>query len=195
MYVLNDKTIYMLSNYRIILCMINVVLYRPEKPLNTGNIMRTCMAIKAKLHIIGPFSFSLDEKQIKRSGLDYIEDLSMDYYENIEEFYIKNGNVDIYYVTRYSNKVYSNYDFSNPVKDYYFMFGRESTGIPHDILRKNPNKLLRIPMVSNCRSLNLSNCVAIICYEALRQQGYINLATQEEIKGEDFLNKEISDEI
>ncbi len=195
MYVLNDKTIYMLSNYRIILCMINVVLYRPEKPLNTGNIMRTCMAIKAKLHIIGPLSFSLDEKQIKRSGLDYIEDLSMDYYENIEEFYIKNGNVDIYYVTRYSNKVYSNYDFSNPVKDYYFMFGRESTGIPHDILRKNPNKLLRIPMVSNCRSLNLSNCVAIICYEALRQQGYINLATQEEIKGEDFLNKEISYEI
>lgn len=170
--------------------MIHIVLYRPEKPLNTGNIMRTCVATKSKLHIIGPLSFSLDEKAIKRAGLDYIEDLKMQYYENIDEFYHLNKNANIYYVTRYGDKAYSNFDFSNKINDIYFMFGRESSGIPHDILLKNQDHLLRIPMVSNCRSLNLSNCVAIILYEALRQQNFLDLATQEEIKGEDFLINE-----
>lgn len=170
--------------------MINIVLYRPEKPANTGNIMRTCVAINAKLHIIGPITFSVADKDLKRVGMDYIDDLKLCFYENYDEFLSKHKNKNIYYITRYADKVYSSFDFSNPVKDIYIMFGRESTGIPHDILRENPDKLLRIPMVSDARSLNLSNCVAIISYEILRQQNFNNLATQEMIKGIGFLKKE-----
>lgn len=170
--------------------MINIVLYRPEKPQNTGNIMRTCVAINAKLHIIGPITFSVDDKALKRVGMDYIDDLKMTFYPTYEDFLAKHKNKEIYYITRYANKVYSSFDFSNPVKDIFIMFGRESTGIPHDILRDNPDRLLRIPMVANARSLNLSNCVAIISYEILRQQNFNNLATQEMIKGIDFLQKE-----
>ena len=171
--------------------MIHVVLYRPEKPLNTGNIMRTCMAVKAKLHIIGPITFSLAEKDLKRAGLDYIESLDYDYYENIEEFNKKHSNINIFYISRYGDKVYSNEDFSDSIHDIYVMFGRESTGIPHDILREHMDKVLRLPMVPNARSLNLSNCVAIVVYEILRQQKFTDLATSEAIKGSDFLEKEL----
>ena len=170
--------------------MINIVLYRPEKPQNTGNIMRTCVAIHAALHIIGPLTFSIDSKDLKRVGMDYIDDLKMFYYENYDEFLQKNKNADLYYATRYSKRVYSSFDFSDPVKDIYVMFGRESTGIPHEILRDNSERLLRLPMVPEARSLNLSNCVAIISYEILRQQNFLNLSTSEAIKGEDFLEKE-----
>lgn len=170
--------------------MIHIILYRPEKPLNTGNIMRTCVAIGAKLHIIGPISFSIKDKDLKRAGLDYIENLKMEYYENYEDFYKLHNDKNIYYVTRYADTVYSSFDFSNQVKDYYLMFGRESTGIPHDILRNHLDRLLRIPMVSNARSLNLSNCVALVTYEVLRQQGFANLCTSEMIKGENFLINE-----
>ncbi len=170
--------------------MINVVLYRPEKPQNTGNIMRTCVAIHACLHIIGPLSFSIDSKDLKRVGMDYIDDLKMFFYENYEEFLKQHPNQEVYYVTRYAETVYSSFDFSDPVKDIYVMFGRESTGIPHDILREHPDHLLRLPMVPEARSLNLSNCVAIIVYEILRQQKFPNLATSEAIKGEDFLINE-----
>ena len=154
--------------------MINIVLYRPEKPQNTGNIMRTCVAIHATLHIIGPLSFSIDSKDLKRVGMDYIDDLKMYFYENYEEFAKKHPNEDVYYITRYSNKVYSTFDFSDPIKDIYVMFGRESTGIPHDILREHPDRLLRLPMVPEARSLNLSNCVAIVAYEILRQQSRLS---------------------
>ena len=171
--------------------MINIVLYRPEKPQNTGNIMRTCVAIHAKLHIIGPLSFSIESKDLKRVGMDYIDDLKMVYYPDYETFVKKNPNIDVYYVTRYAQDVYSSFDFTNPIKDYYVMFGRESTGIPHEILRENPDRLLRLPMVPEARSLNLSNCVAIVAYEMLRQQQFPGLATSEAIKGEDFLEKEL----
>ena len=170
--------------------MIHVVLYRPEKPQNTGNIMRTCVAINAVLDIIGPLTFSVDSKDIKRVGMDYIDDLKMNYFPTYEDFLKAYPNQEIFYVTRYSNKVYSTFDFSNPVGDVFIMFGRESTGIPHEILRKNEDHLLRIPMIPNARSLNLSNCVAIIVYEILRQQNFNNLSTHEAIKGEDFLNEE-----
>ena len=170
--------------------MINIVLYRPEKPQNTGNIMRTCVAIHATLHIIGPLSFSIDNKDLKRVGMDYIDDLKMFYYKNYEEFDKKFHNQEIFYITRYSDKVYSGFDFSNPIKDIFVMFGRESTGIPHDILRNHPDHLLRLPMVPEARSLNLSNCVAIVAYEILRQQNFPNLSTSEAIKGSDFLIKE-----
>lgn len=170
--------------------MIHVVLYRPEKPQNTGNIMRTCVAINAKLHIIGPITFSIQDKDLKRVGMDYIDNLKLDYYPTLEDFLSKHGNKNLYYITRYADEPYCQKDFSDPVKDYFIVFGRESTGIPHDLLRANPDRLLRIPMVSDARSLNLSNCVAIIAYEILRQQNFINLATNEMIKGDHFLEKE-----
>ena len=170
--------------------MLHIILYRPEKPQNTGNIMRTCVAIHAKLHIIGPLTFSTDSKDLKRVGMDYIDDLKMEYYEDYEDF-VKRSQLDnVYYITRYSNKVYSSFDLSNPVNDIGLMFGRESTGIPHDILRSHPDRLMRIPMVPEARSLNLSNCVAIVAYEVLRQQKYPELSTSEAIKGEDFLINE-----
>ena len=171
--------------------MIHIVLYRPEKPQNTGNIMRTCVAVHATLHIIGPITFSVDNKDLHRVGMDYIDDLKMEFYPAYEDFIKAYPEADIYYVTRYARTVYSSYDFSKKqVQDIFLMFGRESTGIPHDILKKHQDKLMRIPMVPEARSLNLSNCVALVTYEVLRQQNFPNLATEEAIKGPDFLFKE-----
>ena len=170
--------------------MIHIVLYRPEKPQNTGNIMRTCVAIHATLHIIGPITFSVENKDLQRVGLDYIDDLKMDFYPTYEDFIKLHSNANIYYVTRYAKKVYSTYDLSNQCEDIYLMFGRESTGIPHDILKAHQDRLMRIPMVPEARSLNLSNCVALVTYEVLRQQNFPNLATEEAIKGPDFLFKD-----
>ena len=171
--------------------MIHIVLYRPEKPQNTGNIMRTCVAIHATLHIIGPITFSVDNKDLKRVGMDYVDDLKMEFHPTYEDFVKAYPDADIYYVTRYAKTVYSSYDFSKKqVQDIFLMFGRESTGIPHDILKEHQDKLMRIPMVPEARSLNLSNCVALVTYEVLRQQNFPNLATEEAIKGPDFLFKE-----
>lgn len=172
--------------------MIHIVLFKPEKPLNTGNIMRTCVAIGAKLHIIGPINFSLDEKDIKRAGLDYLERLKLEYHDDYSNFKKKYGEENIYYVTRYASRTYTSYDFSDSCTDIFLMFGKESTGIPHDILINNKNMLLRIPMLSDARSLNLANSVAIVVYEVMRQQKFEGLATQEEIKGSNWLEKEIS---
>lgn len=170
--------------------MIHIVLYQPEKPQNTGNIMRTCVAINATLDIIGPLSFSLDAKDLKRAGLDYIDSLKYHYFSTYEEYLKEYPYADTYYVTRYSDKVYSEFNFQSITHDIFLMFGRESTGIPHDILRSHPDRLLRIPMVPEARSLNLSNSVAIVVYEVLRQLKYPNLSTHEAIKGEDFLFNE-----
>ena len=171
--------------------MIHIVLYRPEKPQNTGNIMRTCVAIHATLHIIGPITFSVENKDLQRVGMDYIDDLKMEFHPTYEDFIKEYPEADIYYVTRYAKTVYSSYDFSKKqVQDIFLMFGRESTGIPHDILKEHQDKLMRIPMVPEARSLNLSNCVALVTYEVLRQQNFPNLATEEAIKGPDFLFKE-----
>jgi tRNA (cytidine/uridine-2'-O-)-methyltransferase len=171
--------------------MIHIVLYRPEKPQNTGNIMRTCVAIHATLHIIGPITFSVDNKDLKRVGMDYVDDLKMEFHPTYEDFIKAYPEADTYYVTRYAKTVYSSYDFSKKqVQDIFLMFGRESTGIPHDILKEHQDKLMRIPMVPEARSLNLSNCVALVTYEVLRQQNFPNLATEEAIKGPDFLFKE-----
>ncbi|HHT67614.1 MAG TPA: tRNA (cytidine(34)-2'-O)-methyltransferase [Erysipelotrichaceae bacterium] len=169
--------------------MIHIVLFRPEKPQNTGNIMRLCVAIHATLHIIGPITFSLENKDLERAGMDYIQDLKMVFYEDYAEFKNKVPQDNIYYVTRYAKKVYSSYDLSNPVVDIYLMFGRESTGIPYDILRGNRDRLMRIPMVPEARSLNVANCVSLVAYEVLRQQNFPSLATEEMIKGPDFLFK------
>lgn len=169
--------------------MINIILFQPEKPGNIGNILRTANASEIKVIIIGPLSFTLDDKALKRAGMDYISLSSFVIYESYEEFLKDFKNKEIYYVTRYASKPYSAFDFSDVSKEYNFMFGRESTGIPYDILKNNLDHCMRIPMAPQARSLNLSNSVAIVTYEALRQVNFYNLSTKEVLKGEDFLIK------
>ncbi len=167
--------------------MLHIILYQPEKPANTGNIMRTCRAINATLHIIGPLSFTLDDKSLKRAGMDYLEGLSLHLYSSYEDFISHNPHADIYYITRYGQINYATQDFSHIEHNYYVMFGRESTGIPHDLLKSHYDRCLRIPMVASARSLNLANCVALVAYEVMRQQHFYGLSTQEVIKGSSFL--------
>lgn len=174
--------------------MVGIILYKPEKPGNVGNIIRTCMASEAKLFIIGPLTFSLTEKELQRAGMDYIKESDFVIYKDYDEFLKDFSDKNIYYVTRYSNKVYSSFDYSNIEEDIYFMFGRESTGIPHNILKENIDKTCRIPMTISARSLNLSNCVALVLYECLRQRKFYGLATYETIKGENFLENEFKND-
>lgn len=162
--------------------MIHIILYHPEIPANTGNILRTAMATNSKVHIIGPIPFSFDEKSLKRAGMDYIKAADFDYYDSYEAFDEKFHNQKIYYVTKYGTNIYSNVDFSDPTEDVYIMFGRESTGIDKTILHEHKEDTLRIPMLSTARSLNLSNSVAIVTYEILRQQNYPSLASFDMIK-------------
>ena len=166
--------------------MINIVLYEPEIPQNTGNIMRTCVAINARLHLIEPFGFVLNDKTIKRSGVNYIDKLDYIVYSNYEEFLNKNKG-EYYFFTRYGKKPHSDFDFTDTTKNIYLIFGKESTGIPKKILRDNLDKCMRLPTTADVRSLNLSNCVAIAAYEVLRQQDYNNLLRTEPHKGEDWL--------
>ena len=170
--------------------MLGIILYRPEKPANVGNIIRTCMATDTKLYIIGPLTFSLTDKDFKRAGMDYIKETDFKIYENYDSFLKDFKDKNIFYVTRYSKNTYTQMDYSNVLEDCFFMFGRESTGIPHDILRENIEKTVRIPMVPSARSLNLSNCVALVLYEAERQRNFFGLSTFEAIKGEEFLETE-----
>ena len=162
--------------------MIHIILYHPEIPQNTGNILRTAMATNSMVHIIGPLPFTIDDKSLKRAGMDYIKDAKFDYYNSYEEFETKFKDKKIYYITKYGSQVYSEIDFSSPMEDVYIMFGRESTGIDKDILRKHKEDTLRIPMLSTARSLNLSNSVAIVVYEILRQKKFVGLATKDMIK-------------
>lgn len=169
--------------------MINIVLYEPEIPQNTGNIMRTCAGTYAKLHLIKPFGFVLDDKHIKRSGVNYIEHCDYKVYENFDDFLNQNKDGEYFYLTRYGKKPHSSCDFSDKDKNIYLIFGKESTGIPKEILSKNIDKCFRIPTNANIRALNLSNCVALVLYEVLRQQDYPSLSKTEIIKGEDFLEQ------
>ena len=166
--------------------MINIVLFEPEIPTNTGNIMRTCIATNSKLHLIKPLGFSLDEKSVKRSGVNYIDKIDMQIYENIDDFYSKN-NGTFYYLTRYGHKPHTTGNYSNVNENIYFMFGKESTGIPKKYLRDHLDHCFRIPMSDNVRSLNLSNTVAIVVYEALRQQNYNDLLFEEPHKSKDYI--------
>jgi len=167
--------------------MITIILYQPEKPMNVGNIIRTISVTKSSLIIIGPLTFSLDDKSLKRSAMSYIDDSKIIYYKDYESFLKDYKNKEIYYLSRYSKNVYSDKDYSDISRDYYFMFGKESSGIPKEILKENYDNTLRIPMSLSSRSLNLSNCVAIVLYEALRQTNFKGLSKKEAIKGEDFL--------
>lgn len=168
--------------------MINVVLFEPEIPQNTGNIMRTCVATNTTLHLIKPLGFSLDEKYIKRSGVNYIDHCKYYVYENLEEFFSKNDG-EFYFLTRYGHKPHTSFDYSDINKNYYFFFGKESTGIPTKILKPYINKCMRMPMTDNVRALNLSNTVAIMIYEALRQQNYPNLLFDEPHKSKSFIEE------
>ena len=166
--------------------LINIVLYEPEIPGNTGNIMRTCVATGAKLHLIEPLGFQLNEKTIKRSGVNYIDKLDYTTYIDFNDFLSKNKG-EYYFFTRYGKKPHSEFDFTDTNKNIYLIFGKESTGIPKTILKNYLDRCIRIPTTKNVRALNLSNCVAIATYEVLRQQNYQDLLRTEPHKGEDWL--------
>lgn len=168
--------------------MLNVVLFEPEIPQNTGNIMRTCVATGTRLHLIKPLGFSLDEKIVRRSGANYIDDCDYTVYENFDEFLAKNKG-KFYFLTRYGRRPHSSFDYSNKDENIYLIFGKESTGIPKEILKDHLDTCMRIPMTDKVRALNLSNCVAIMVYEALRQQDYPNLLREEPFKGADYLER------
>ena len=148
---------------------LNIVLFEPEIPANTGNIGRTCVATGTRLHLIEPLGFRLNEKSIKRAGMDYWEHLDVTRYMNFEEFLEKNPGAKIYMATTKGQHVYSDVKYE---PDCYIMFGKESAGIPEEILVEHPDNCIRIPMLSEIRSLNLSNSVAVVLYEALRQNNF-----------------------
>lgn len=147
----------------------NIVLLEPEIPANTGNIGRTCVATNTKLHLIEPMGFKLNEKEIKRAGLDYWKDLDYTVYDNYDDFLKRNNYPKIYMATTKALKSYTEVEYE---PDCYIMFGKESAGIPEELLLANKDNCIRIPMVGNIRSLNLGNSVAIILYEALRQNNF-----------------------
>ena len=166
----------------------NIVLFEPEIPQNTGNIMRTCVATNAKLHLIEPLGFLIDEKNIRRSGVNYIENCDYTVYPNIEDFFAKNMG-EFYFLTRYGHQPHTSPDYSDANANLYFIFGKESTGIPPKILKPYLNRCLRMPMSDKVRALNLSNTVAIMIYEALRQQNYPHLYFEEPHKSKNFIEE------
>ena len=152
--------------------MINIVLHEPEIPANTGNIGRTCVAAGARLHLIEPLGFRLDEKSLKRAGMDYWNALDVQTYIDFDDFMEKNPGAKIYMATTKAPNVYTDVNYE---PDCYIMFGKESGGIPEEILVKHKEDSVRIPMVGDIRSLNLGNSVAIVLYEALRQNGFAGM--------------------
>ncbi len=149
--------------------MLNIVLHEPEMPANTGNIGRTCVATGARLHLIEPLGFKINEKSLKRAGLDYWDKLDVTVYDNFADFLKRNPNAKIYMATTKARKTYTQVNYE---EDCYIMFGKESAGIPEEILLDYEDTAIRIPMIGDIRSLNLSNSVAIVLYEALRQHHF-----------------------
>lgn len=156
----------------------NIILHQPEIPQNTGNIGRTCVATGTKLHLIEPLGFRIDEKSLKRAGMDYWSELDYQRYASFEEFVKLHPNAKIYMATTKAHKKYTDVTFG---PDDYIMFGKESAGIPEEILVDYEENCIRIPMLPSIRSLNLSNSVAIVLYEALRQQNFEGLETEGEL--------------
>ncbi len=169
--------------------MLNIVLYEPLIPQNTGNIIRTCVGINAKLHLIEPMGFSLEDKYLKRSGLDYFKNADFVIYKNFLEFSNKNKGNYIYF-SRYGKKSYSEINFKNIEGNIYLIFGKETTGVDRHLLHEHINDTYRIPHNDKIRSLNLSNSVAIVAYEYLRQLDFPNLSKvePETLKGKNFLD-------
>jgi len=156
----------------------NIILHQPEIPQNTGNIGRTCVATGTALHLIEPLGFRLDEKSIKRAGMDYWQHLEVHRYMNFQEFLEKNPNAKIWMATTKAKHTYSDVEFG---ANDFIMFGKESAGIPEEILVDYEETCIRIPMLPEIRSLNLSNSVAIVLYEALRQQGFASMQLEGEL--------------
>ena len=152
--------------------MVDIILVEPEIPMNTGNIARTCACTGARLHLIKPLGFDISDKAVKRAGLDYWQYVDISVYENIEEFFAKNGDENLWLATTKAPQSYAEADLSGDVK---LMFGKETAGLPPELREKYRERCVRIPMLGPVRSLNLSNSVAILCYEALRQQGFPGL--------------------
>ncbi|OQX55317.1 MAG: tRNA (uridine(34)/cytosine(34)/5-carboxymethylaminomethyluridine(34)-2'-O)-methyltransferase TrmL [Candidatus Aminicenantes bacterium 4484_214] len=150
----------------------NIVLFAPQIPQNTGNIARTCAATGAHLHLIKPLGFSLENRWLRRAGLDYWPLVEVSVYDNLDEFFHQNSNGNFFYLTKYGSKSYAQIEFSG---DVFLVFGQETYGLPLSLLEKNPERCYRIPMVEEARSLNLSNAVAIVLYEGLRQHNFAGL--------------------
>lgn len=168
--------------------MIHIVLFEPEIPQNTGNIIRTAMASGSTLHLIKPYGFILNEKHLQRASMDYIDLAQIIQHDNWLDFTkILKKDDELFYLTRYGSKLPASFDYKAVKGDIYLIFGKESTGIPKNILKKDLQHCIRLPMVANARSLNLSNTVAIMVYEVLRQLDYPGLSQTEVIKGADFL--------
>ena len=156
----------------------HIVLHQPEIPANTGNIGRTCVATGTSLHLIEPLGFRIGEKELKRAGMDYWEHLDVTRYINFEDFLEKNPDAKIYMATTKGQHVYTEVNYE---PDCYIMFGKESAGIPEEILIKHPDNCIRIPMLDDIRSLNLSNSVAVVLYEALRQNQFAGMLMEGEL--------------
>ena len=157
---------------------INIVLVEPEIPQNTGNIARTCAATGASLHLVKPLGFEIDDRKLKRAGLDYWDKLDITYYEGLDDFFAKNPDADFYCFTTKARHVYS--DICYP-KRVFLMFGKETKGLPEELLFANPDRCVRIPMRDTLRSLNLSNSAAIAVYEVFRQRGFKGLRPDGEL--------------
>ena len=170
---------------------LHVVLYQPEIPQNTGNIMRTCAGTDTTLHLIKPLGFKLDPKYLKRHAVNYLEHVDYFVYEDFDDFTTKHPG-DYYFVTRYGKKPPRSFDFKAEDQDIYLIFGRESTGVPKEILRNHLDRCIRLPMNDHIRSLNLANTVCVMIYEVLGQLDYLDLSKTEPdtLKGEDWLLEE-----
>ncbi len=166
---------------------LNVVLYEPEIPQNTGNIMRSCRAFDFRLHLIEPLGFHMDERHLRRAGMDYRDGLDYTIYPNYEAFLKANDKGRYVFFSRYGQKSFDQCLFDKEAEAIYLFFGKESTGIPKTILRDHLDATYRIPMVADARSINLANSVAIGMYECLRQLDFPGLSKEEVIKGADWL--------
>lgn len=154
---------------------LHVVLYQPEIPANTGNIARTCAATNTTLHLIRPLGFSTDDKMLKRAGLDYWEFVNVVYHDSLEELFMAYEKGQFFFITKFGQQPHTSFDYTDLDEDYFFVFGRETSGLPKDLIQNNMDRCLRLPMTEHVRSLNLSNTAAILVYEALRQQNYRDL--------------------
>lgn len=152
--------------------MLNIVLVEPEIPMNTGNIARTCAATGSVLHIVHPIGFDISDKAVKRAGLDYWHLVDIREYKNVDDFFARANPKDLWLLTTKGGRCYADADFAD---DCWLLFGKETAGLPLELREKYPDRCIRIPMVSNARSLNLSNTVALVAYEALRQIGFPGL--------------------
>lgn len=152
--------------------MINIVLYSPEIPQNTGNVSRTCAVTGARLHIIKPIGFEISDRTLKRAGLDYWDKLDVTYYENYKDFLGQNKNAELYFFSAHGKNSYADIEYPDNA---YLVFGRESVGLPRELVNENFDRSVRIPMRKTLRCLNLSNSVAIAVYEVIRQSGFAGL--------------------